>query len=1073
VVVGDDPWSDSTQVPTDSRFLSRHLHIPVLEPSTFQEIKDWVKVGLDLSQRANLFVTFLVTTNLADGGGTVLTAANHFPDINSKHKTHLNTAEIPVEKTVILSPRTAQQEETIQRRYQDLHAAAREFGVNQLLYPTERKKPIGFITSGLAYWYLEHALSELGLSQQIPILKLGVTFPVDPDVVKAFAKQVDEIYVIEEKRSFIESQVSAILTEAYQTKEIPKYAPIWGKVFPNNWKPIPETRGLNASLLIERLAPVLSNIKDRSVRLDQARMKKELDLIQQTLTYSINIPARTPSFCPGCPHRDSSSVFKEIKEAFLDEVYMRKHHGRGPLDLVFHGDTGCYTMLMFEPNKDLMHDYSGMGLGAGTGAGISPFITNKQVVFMGDSTFFHSGMIAISDAIKHHQDITIVILDNDTTAMTGHQQTPGTDRDEMGQKTFAQDIEHVVGGMSEGAGIPVTRINPAYRDTYKRLVENTVLQDGVKVIIADKECGITYHRKVSRERKQTVKEQGYLPKQTVVNITPEVCEFCLECTRMTGCPGLTTEETHYGTKIVTDLTLCVSDGACARVKACPSFEEIDIIRKKSPDGKMTAVSASELSKPAKRSVDAHWRAYLAGVGGMGIGVATAILVRAGMREGYEVRFADKKGLAIRNGGVYSHITYSPNGDPVSPITPYGKADLLIGLDLLESVRSIDPSVNLRVGSPERTTAIMNTNKTHTVTTLMGKEDFNPTDLEKMLKRYTKASQYFGANLSDVSERLLGSKLFANIMLLGIAYQRGELPLELENIEWAIRETVRRADVEDNLTAFNIGRHIAVDPTKFITGPEIDTYESVFQAKQDVLSHRRGGKHLAGTYKELVEEALGEMKLEGDARMHFALCVYDLMQYENAGYAQRFIKRVKEIYHKDSSEYAYKATQAAIRYLHKVMLIKDEVYVAHLLTSEEKLARDRARYNVDPKRGDRVVYRHTNRPQFTFLKWDIEFDLTTQNWQLNIMKHFKFLRNILPGWHAREKAFCKWYETLVDAFTYSGKATYDIYVEVLKCPEEVRGYRKIRYPKMDEAIGRVERLLSNTDSPAKTPVEQVS
>ena len=102
---------------------------------------------------------------------------------------------------------------------------------------------------------------------------------------------------------------------------------------------------------------------------------------------------------------------------------MRRTHGRGPVDLLFHGDTGCYTMLMYPPNAPLMHDYSGMGLGGGTGVGTDPFTTNKQVVFMGDSTFFHSGQIAISQAVKLGQDITFIILDNPTTAMTGHQPT--------------------------------------------------------------------------------------------------------------------------------------------------------------------------------------------------------------------------------------------------------------------------------------------------------------------------------------------------------------------------------------------------------------------------------------------------------------------------------------------------------------------------------------------------------------------------------------------------------------------------------------------------------------------------
>src|SRR6185436_17945227 len=133
-----------------------------------------------------------------------------------------------------------------------------------------------------------------------------------------------------------------------------------------------------------------------------------------------------------------------------------------------------------------MQNYSGMGLGGGTGAGIDPFVKNKQVVFLGDSTFFHSGMIAVSDSIKNTQDITYVILDNKTTAMTGHQPTPGTDRNLMGEGTYAQNIEAIVTAMA-GRNVPVTRVDPGERRAYRELLERTVLQEGVKIVIADKE----------------------------------------------------------------------------------------------------------------------------------------------------------------------------------------------------------------------------------------------------------------------------------------------------------------------------------------------------------------------------------------------------------------------------------------------------------------------------------------------------------------------------------------------------------------------------------------------------------
>ena len=157
IVIGDDPWSESTQVPTDSRFLAKHLHMPVMEPATFQELKDWVSVGLDLSAKANLYMAYLVTTNLADGGGTVTVYPNQFPVINTKRPVEIDTSSIPVDETVVLSPRTAVREATLADRYADLIRFARLHEVNQILYPGAPRE-IGFITSGIASSYLQHAL---------------------------------------------------------------------------------------------------------------------------------------------------------------------------------------------------------------------------------------------------------------------------------------------------------------------------------------------------------------------------------------------------------------------------------------------------------------------------------------------------------------------------------------------------------------------------------------------------------------------------------------------------------------------------------------------------------------------------------------------------------------------------------------------------------------------------------------------------------------------------------------------------------------------------------------------------
>jgi indolepyruvate ferredoxin oxidoreductase len=1055
VVVGDDPWIDSTQINNDSRYLSQHLHMPVLEPATFQEMKDWVGAAFQLSSAANLYITYLVTTNQADGGGTVWVHANKPLLTSVLSPVTLDTTQIDLDTNVLLPPRTWEREASLPLRFERLLAEVRMRELNKFLYPSAEKKPIGFIASGLAYCYLEHALTELGISEYFPILKLGLTYPVDPQAVRRLAGDVDSIIVVEEKRGFVEQQVIQVLHELRQSGSLDKSVMVWGKKFPHGLPGIPETRGLNTSILMEHLIPLFLKENISWTEAERAKLAAEQLMVYATRDAEVKLPVRTPTFCPGCPHRDSSSVFLEIKKDFMDPAYMRRTHKRAPIDLVFHGETGCFTMLMFEPNQPLMHNYSGMGLGGGTGAGADPFITNKQIVFLGDSTFFHSGMIAISDSIKAGQDITYVILDNKTTAMTGHQPTPGTETNLMGEKTFTQSIEAIVQAMA-GQHIPVIRVNPAYRDSYRELLEETVLKDGIKIVIADKECGLTYHRRVRKEKKRTLRRQGYLPEERHINVTPEVCEYCLECTKTTGCPGLTIESTLYGPKIVTDLSHCVSDGACAKVKACPSFEEVIVRRRKASRLIPVIPSFADLPSPAVLSVQDRWTVFTAGVGGQGAGVVSAVLVQGAHLEGYRVLFSDKKGLAIRNGGVYAHILVSRAGGVLSPLIPYGKADLVLGIDLLEAARSLDPKTNLRVARPEQTSAVVNTALAPTVRMLLGRDQSDPAQCERALKNALRPDGYWGRDLSSISEYYFGSQLYANMLLLGAACQLGRLPFSLKNLETAIARSISPEERQVNLQAFHAGRALVERPSAFSLPNRIYSYATLLDEKKRYLEASYG-RCVADDYRHLVEEAV--LELDGDDAMNrdFALRTYDLIHYEGLPMARKYAKLVLATAAKDRQEWGMQATRAVMVNAFKVMAIKDEVYVAHLLTSPEKRARDRARYQIDDANGDRILYRHLNRPEFVVFGKRIRWDMVTRDWQLRIMKRMKFLRRLLPAWHRDEKDFRDWYLALARRFEADDEASYGKWVTILECPGEVRGYREIRTPGMDEARKKVEKL----------------
>jgi indolepyruvate ferredoxin oxidoreductase len=1090
IVMGEDPWCDSTQVPADSRFLCEHLRMPVVEPGSPQQLKDWIDLSFKLSQSAGMYIGYIVTVAHADGGGSVSCRANQYPVINTREKVALDTQRIDLEK-VLLPPRTWRRELLFPERFATTMKTARDLGVNKIIpasdaTPASPPAPLGFIVTGMGGPYLQHLLFDLGLSEAFPILQMGMSYPVDVELVKEFSALCRNMIVIEERRSFLEKNIRDGLFHALPQQEAAEICGrLYGKIFPGGKEGIPETRGLNFSVLAQKIIPLIQSTTEIDPHRRNGRLTEEMNRLRRASkphleVFNKNIVSRTPTFCPGCPHRDSSAALLELRQNLADPKYMAKHHGIGPVDLVAHGDTGCYTMLMFAPTEQLMHNYSGMGLGGGTGSGIDPFITNKQIVFMGDGTFFHSGQVAISNSIKANQDITYIILENKTTAMTGHQEHAGTELDVVGNRSYIQDIEEIVRGMAGTSPLTVVKLSPADRSAYKAALEHSILGDGVKIVIADKECGITYHRRQFKEERKTIKKYGYLPSKTHMNITPEVCENCLECTKATACPGLTSIDTDYGKKIDTDLTWCVNDGACERVrtsneiadsvKPCPSFEQVTVLRKKRRRYMLPNLDLAKLpDAPRVHDLSAPgsaWRVHMSGVGGMGIGVVGAILVRAGHKEGYHVIFQDKKGLAIRNGGVFAQITFvnAKAGErdaapyPITGSIPYGKADLLLGIDILEASRAIDPREQFRVASPEHTTAVLNMHKQSTVYTLLGKDDFDPDQLREQIFEQCNLEHSFASNLAEICERRLGSKQFVNIMMLGVAYQLGLIPVSPRSIAWAIKDSIRR-DHRRNLKAFNIGRKLALEPRALPRKPEPQTWGQLVTNKVKVLRKTRYRGHiLSEQFEQLVNAGIEQMPdLPETAKYDLALRIYDLMQYQDIAFAKRYVEAVRRIYRRDRSEVRFAATQAVILNLAKLSLIKDEPYVSYLLTRYEKKQRDIAKYNVDVLNGDRLKYRHHTSPEFNVGPWRIRLRLTTTDWQLGLVRHMKWWRK-LPGWHKRETTFRDWYIGLFDRVGLNTDEAYEKAVRILRCPEQVSGYREVRYPKMDAVKAAIESEL---------------
>ncbi len=252
-VAGDDPALSSTQVGADSRLTFSSAKIPVIEPSSNQEIKDWIAAAFELSRASQMLVGCIVTTNQADGGGTVVVRENIAPAINLHARVAIDTAAIELHRRVAVPPNSAWMErDLLQRRMPLFMEALRASRLDRIEAGEART---GFVTSGNAYNYLRHALHELGSDHHFPLLKLACTWPVDERILLEFSRRVDRLIVIEEKRGFVEAQIKEILHDARQSGG--RTPEVWGKRFPSTLNGIPEEGGLTPSILIDRLGRLL------------------------------------------------------------------------------------------------------------------------------------------------------------------------------------------------------------------------------------------------------------------------------------------------------------------------------------------------------------------------------------------------------------------------------------------------------------------------------------------------------------------------------------------------------------------------------------------------------------------------------------------------------------------------------------------------------------------------------------------------------------------------------------------------------------------------------------------------
>jgi len=502
VLVADDPSAHSSQNEQDSRYYAMLSGAPMIEPVFPQECKDMIKGAFDISEQIGMPILVRTTTRVNHVSGIVeLGEMRPRKGKGSFDKDPMNW---------VLVPLVAKQKHlALLERLKKAQEMTETFPFTTVEGP-DGKVPLGIITSGASYGYSKEAV--LRLPYKVRIMRVGMVHPMPVKKMAEFMRTVEKVLVVEELEPYMEMWAKISAKDA----GIP--VPIHGKDL------LPRAFEFSRDIVQDAIMKAMGD--------KPTEPKKPLEM---------QLPARPPTLCPGCPHR---ATYYACKVATKDEA-------------IFSSDIGCYTLALFPPLKtaDL---FLCMGSSPGIAAGFSKAVDRAVVGFVGDSTFFHSAIPGLINAVHNKHKFTYVILDNRTTAMTGHQPHPGSDKDGMGDKAPALDIEKVV----RGIGVEwVRKVDPFDVKATIALLKEALAYPGISVIIAERECALL---EVARKRGKGEAFEKY-------HVVRDKCKKCKRCLKMFACPAMYVEDD--GTVAINEM-LCIGCGVCAQVCTFGTIQKV-------------------------------------------------------------------------------------------------------------------------------------------------------------------------------------------------------------------------------------------------------------------------------------------------------------------------------------------------------------------------------------------------------------------------------------------------------------------------------------------------------------------
>ena len=857
-VAGDDHNCKSSTLPSQSEYAFQDFEMPVLSPADVQEVLDYGLMGYAMSRFSGLWVGLIALADTMDSGVTI--------DVDLKRHSHVlpENFQLPAGGLGIrLKDQPLDKERRL--RTQKIPAAlafARANRIDRVVLGSSRPR-LGIVCQGQAYKDVIEAFAAMNISSAeaadlgVAIYKVGMPWPLEPQGVRAFAAGLETLMVIEHKRPLIETQARAALYE------LPAHArpTIIGKADEHGHPLLSEIGSLSvaevALAIADRLppGPHMDRVHDYLARVSAASMA--------AVTLSSD-QQRKPFFCSGCPHNSSTRV-PEGSRALAG--------------------IGCHYMASFnDASTDLNSHMGGEGL---SWVGASPFTDEPHVfVNLGDGTYNHSGSLAVRGAVASGASMTYKLLFNDAVAMTGGQAAEsGFTPAQITRQLHAEGVKKIVIVAAEperyeGATDLAPGVEVFPRAELMRVQKDLRETPGVTVLLYDQVCATEKRRRRKRGNMQAA------PRRVMIN--PLVCEGCGDCSKTSNCVSVEPLNTEFGRKRKINQSSCNQDYTCLE-GFCPSF--ITLEGAENPHRKaMPALTADSTPLPAFETLESVRNIVFTGVGGTGVTTVASILAMAAHVDGRAASVVDMTGLAQKGGAVFSHVRIGETEETVvGGRVPAASTHVLIACDLL----SADGPDALALYAKDRTVAV-------------GNADFAPTadfvtdrdvrfDADAQGRRLTAAVKSYDAMpAQNLAVENLGDAIYANMIMLGFAWQKGVVPVSSRALYRAIR--LNGVDAEANLQAFELGRKAAHDPAS--RGKREDDVPTPETMPLDELIARRTA---------------------------------ELTAYQDAAYARRYADQVAKVRAAETPLGSDALTRAVTVNLYKLMAYKDEYEVARLYT----------------------------------------------------------------------------------------------------------------------------------------------